>query len=840
MEQVIIQKIFKNVSASSELISLDHYRCCQFISKNTNQFILRNQIVIPYLSLSDHATEEIKKVCLNIEFRQSRSPQRNPLTTNTSLICNTTNISANKIVKKRGASATIPTDSYRIERRDQVEKRKVSKTYKLTNQEKNNFVRKESKLKEIQRRQEIGLDFLNKIPKKKIQLLLQRQKTQGLSHIEKDIPKKAQSTQNNRLHLKQKNQLHQQQKQNEQMNRKKETKKQLQNSRNILKKSSSQQKCKKRSITSITQKKEFTQRNSSLKNKNEIITQLAGYEGELLEKYKKLQARYSKIYQAFFDESSCVQYLTDTDPYLLPSQPTSNKQQQGLTEEFSLNRDEKIQLKEFGILENKFNRMHSAATKIQKVWRGYITRKLILDQQFEQYYYKQPEVFNEETFRSQFRFEKDSQSIQQGREQTLNQLTHQTDINFILDLESEKKEKEELKRSPKISGKFVRYQKLKWQELINYISELESQVQEKTINEVLQDLKLFTQQCSQDCSLTKFQIKKLEIQVPQFSQESMVMSEIRQAMCSEKLMRQILTSSIKQENESIFEEQPFQQFASKKIDEILNRNQMDELIKMRQLIVQERQKSQHQALTKEFEQKLISPNTFEERYQTLEKWVTKQYDEIENNKIDFEKGWQGLYDTFIQTEKELRFLQQQKYSQLSQISYSQQFINYSISAFSDSAQSNKMNSIYRYKNSLQELSNQNETLLYNNLNEDFENKRLKTHTSTSQTPDEKLRFQHLKNYHETIEWNDEQLLTSQQFLSNQQVKESKINNAIKNAPQKSLEQAEIDYLHQEVQNEELSWVNYNEFKFYVLMDISNLVFNELIEEFTEECIQQQF
>ncbi|CAD8145390.1 unnamed protein product [Paramecium octaurelia] len=680
--------------------------------------------------------------------------------------------------------------------------------------------------------------FQTKFPKKKfncfykVQLRQQcvGQKTQGLSHFEKDIPKKAQSTQNNRLHLKQKNQLHQQQKQNEQMNRKKETKKQLQNSRNILKKSSSQQKCKKRSITSITQKKELTQRNSSLKTKNEIITQLTGYEGELLEKYKKLQARYSKIYQAFFDESSCVQYLTDTDPYLLPSQPTSNKQQQVLTEEFSLNRDEKIQLKEFGILEIKFNRMHSAATKIQKVWRGYITRKLILDQQFEQYYYKQPEVFNEETFRSQFRFEKDSQSIQQGREQTLNQLTYQTDINFILDLESEKKEKQELKSSPKISGKFVKYQKLKWQELLNYISELESQVQEKTINEVLKDLKLFTQQCSQECSLTKFQIKKLEIQVPQFSQESMVMSEIRQAMCSEKLMRQILTQSINQENESIFEEQPFQQFASKKIDEILNRNQMDELIKMRQLIVQERQKSQHNDLTKEFEQKLISPKTFEERYQTLEKWVTKQYEEIENNKISFEKGWQGLYDTFIQTEKELRFLQQQKYSQFSQISYSQQFINYSISAFSDSA----------YKNSLQELSNQNETLLYNNLNEDFENKRLKTHTSTSQTPDEKLKFQHLENYHETIEWNDEQLLTSQQFLSNHQAKDSKFNNVVKNAPQKSLEQAEIDYLHQEVQNEELSWLNYNEFKFYVLMDISNLVFNELVEEFREECIQQQF
>ncbi|CAD8074489.1 unnamed protein product [Paramecium sonneborni] len=760
----------------------------------------------------------------------SRSPQRNPQTTNTTLISNTTYKSPNKFDKKRGTSATIPTESYRIGKKDQIEKRKVSKINKQKNLEKNNFVRKESKFKEIQRRQEIGLDFLNKICKKKIQLLLQRQKTQELSHFQQSIKKKAQTSQKHGLHVKQKFKLHQQLKQNEQMNRKMDKKKQMQNCRNVLKKSTSEQRCKKRSVTSITQMKQNTQRNSSFKTKNENTTQLTGFEGDLLDKYKKLQARYSKIYQTFFDESSCVQYLTDTDPYNLPSQPTSNKQQQILTEEFSLNRDEKVQLKEFGILEKEFNKMHYAATKIQKVWRGYITRKQFLDQQFEQYYYKQPEVFNEETFRSQFRFEKDNQSIQQGREQTLNQLTYQTDINFILDLESEKGDQQERKPSPKISDKFVKYQKMKWQELLDYISQLEMHTQGKSIDQVLKDLKKFTQQCSQDCSLSKFQIKKLEIQVPQFSQESMVMSEIRQAMCSEKLIKQIMTSSIKQENESIFEQQPFHQFASQKIDEILNRTQMIELIKMKQQIIQEQQIEQQRVLTKQFQQKQISPNTFEEKYQTLEKWVNKQYEEIENNKISFEKGWQGLYDTFIQTEKELKFLQQQKYLQLSSLSNSQQFINYSISAFSDSA----------YKKSLQELSNQNETLFLNNQNDDLVNNRLRTHNSTSQTPDEKIKFQNFEINQETIEWDDEQLLTSQQFVQNHQVKSSQTNCIAKSILQKGLEQAEIDFLHQEVQNEELNWLNYDEFKFYILMDISNLVLNDLLEEFLNECIQKLF
>ncbi|CAD8069955.1 unnamed protein product [Paramecium sonneborni] len=762
--------------------------------------------------------------------KSSRSPSRNPKTTNNTLISNTINISPNKFNKKRGTSATIPTESYRVGQQDQVKKRKVSKINKQINSKKHNFVRNESKLKEIQRRQEIGLDFLNKISKNKIQLLLQRQKTQELQIYQQNMRKKAQGSQKFEIHVKQKFKLHQQQKQNEHINRKMDTKKQLQNYRNIFKKSKSQQRCKKRSVTSITQKREYTKRNSSQKTKNEITTQLTVYEGDLLDKYKKLQARYSKIHQTFFDESSCVQYLTDTDPQNFPSQPTLNNMQQILTAELSLNRDEKVQMKEFSILEKEFNKMHNAAIKIQKVWRGFITRKQILDKQFEQYYYKQPEVFNVETFRSQFRFDKDGQSIQQGREQTLNQLTHQTDINIILDLESDKREKQEHKLSPQISDKFVKYQKLKWQELLDYITKLEIHNQGRSINEVLKDLKEFTKQCSKDCSLTKFQIKKLEIQVPQFSQESMVMSEIRQAMCSEKLIKQILTPSIKLENESIFEEQPFHQFAQKKVDEILNKSQMNELVKMREQILQEQQELQHRILTKQFQQKQVSPRTFEEKYQTLEKWVNKQYEEIENNKISFEKGWQGLYETFIYTEKELKFLQQQQILQLSQLSNSQQFINYSISAFSDSA----------YKKSLQEISNYNETLLINNQNDEFENNRLQTHNSTSQTPDEKAKFQNFEINKETIEWDDEQMLSSQQFIQNHYIKDSNINYVTRKILQKGLKQVEIDYLHQEIQNEELSWLNYDEFKFYILMEISNLVLNELLEEFQQECIQKLF
>ncbi|CAK77876.1 unnamed protein product (macronuclear) [Paramecium tetraurelia] len=508
----------------------------QFISKNTNQFILRNQIVFLLIDIQACNKRDKKN---HREVLQEIHRQPILLISVIQPITRLISFLKREVLLQQSQMIRIVLGNEKMLRNGRFpkyRKQQILKTIILQGGTKSQRQFKEDRRQDWNTQTKSQKKIFNCFFKVCFCSQYIVQKNQGPQLIKQSIPKK---TFNNMLHLKQKKQSNQQSKQNGQAKRKKDIKKQLQNSRNILKckKSKSQLRSKKRSISSIPQKKQATQRNSSSKSKNENTTQLTGYEGELLEKYKQLQARYSKISQALFDESSCVQYITDTDQNLLPSQSTSNKKQQVLIEELILNREELNYLKEFGILENEQNIMHQAAIKIQKVWRGFITRKQILDLQFEQYYYKKPEVFNEETFRSLFRFEKENQSVQQGREQTLNQLNHQTDLNFILDLESEKKEKLQQKNSPKISDKFVAYQKLKWQELLNYISQLEGQAQEKTIDEVLKEVKLFTYQCSQDCSLSKFQIKKLEIQVPQFSQESIVMSEIQQAMCSEKLIK---------------------------------------------------------------------------------------------------------------------------------------------------------------------------------------------------------------------------------------------------------------------------------------------------------------
>lgn len=54
-------------------------------------------------------------------------------------------------------------------------------------------------------------------------------------------------------------------------------------------------------------------------------------------------------------------------------------------------------------------------------------------------------------------------------------------------------------------------------------------------------------------------------------------------MCSEKMIRKTLQSSEKYENEvSIFDQNPFQEFASKKINELINMEKMNELLKIRE------------------------------------------------------------------------------------------------------------------------------------------------------------------------------------------------------------------------------------------------------------------
>lgn len=83
---------------------------------------------------------------------------------------------------------------------------------------------------------------------------------------------------------------------------------------------------------------------------------------------------------------------------------------------------------------------------------------------------------------------------------------------------------------------------------------------------------------------------------------------------------------------------------------------MDKLITMREQALEERKKSQGRMIKEALDEKRISPKTFDIQLRKLEKWVTKEKEELKQRKHDIEKGWKGTYDTVMRTQRDLMFM----------------------------------------------------------------------------------------------------------------------------------------------------------------------------------------
>ena len=56
-------------------------------------------------------------------------------------------------------------------------------------------------------------------------------------------------------------------------------------------------------------------------------------------------------------------------------------------------------------------------------------------------------------------------------------------------------------------------------------------------------------------------------------------------------------------------------------------------------LIAKREKSQQKRLNKEFNSKKISPRTHQRRHIEIERWVTKEKEEVTKTKKKFEKEW---------------------------------------------------------------------------------------------------------------------------------------------------------------------------------------------------------
>lgn len=93
------------------------------------------------------------------------------------------------------------------------------------------------------------------------------------------------------------------------------------------------------------------------------------------------------------------------------------------------------------------------------------------------------------------------------------------------------------------------------------------------------------------------------------------------------------------EGMSIFERDPFKEFTRKKFQELAHHENMRKLIDMREQALDARHKTQMEHMKKMLDNKRFSPRTFQHKKIELEKWVTKEREQIQKSKRDIERGW---------------------------------------------------------------------------------------------------------------------------------------------------------------------------------------------------------
>lgn len=98
-------------------------------------------------------------------------------------------------------------------------------------------------------------------------------------------------------------------------------------------------------------------------------------------------------------------------------------------------------------------------------------------------------------------------------------------------------------------------------------------------------------------------------------------------------------SAVDEQGASIFDRDPFKEFTNKKFHELLKHENITKMIKMREQALEIRHKSQVDHMQKMLENKRVSPRTFQHKQLELEKWVTKEREQIKKSKTEIEKGW---------------------------------------------------------------------------------------------------------------------------------------------------------------------------------------------------------
>ncbi|KAM3130284.1 hypothetical protein pb186bvf_017580 [Paramecium bursaria] len=607
------------------------------------------------------------------------------------------------------------------------------------------------------RREELGVSFLNTLPKKKIQKLKKKQVEITQENHSKLIDQKKQEEIRMYMIWKQKQiEMMEHRKKLENFEKQIRIQQNLQSLEEVIK-------CKHNLISQGRNRTASIsmQKKKKKKSKKKVAKQ------DLKDKFKNIAARFANLQNS----DSCINMIeSDQDPDPVNDSKYSNMLYN--IQEPELDEDDQRYINEIGSIEKQMSGIVKAVITIQKVWRGYKIRQIL--KFYKDYLSENLTEIKEDVSGTSFKFNSidpinfsaqqcpepsdqysSNKQVQKGLiddwEQDISMIKRSSLKSQVASRQTPQKLSKQIQTSSNTnshfnSTKFLEEQKVKWQNMLEYISTLQRKGSKQNLNEVLQDIKKLTQKYAQEVSPGK---KQLYIQINDQIEESVEISEMRQAFGSEQILKLSQTSSPRPDA-SIFEQTPFLDFTQKKFKELLNRDNMNQLIQMREQALEERKKGQQKLIQDAFAQKQISPQTYQLQQQKLEKWATKEKQDLLRDKQIIEKGWKGSYDTFMRTQRDIMFLQKANNQPL-------------MYSFSSETISNKaklpINTFQTESN--KKLFTQHESGTMFLSSSVYESHEIKKAPCSSPSPSPKLNNHINFPHYESVEWDDDMLYNSE-------------------------------------------------------------------------------
>ncbi|KAL4429918.1 hypothetical protein ABPG74_000284 [Tetrahymena malaccensis] len=112
---------------------------------------------------------------------------------------------------------------------------------------------------------------------------------------------------------------------------------------------------------------------------------------------------------------------------------------------------------------------------------------------------------------------------------------------------------------------------------------------------------------------------------------------------------------------SIFEQNSFgEQFDDRKLKELLQMDKIDHIFDVAQQALNVRREAKNKKLQNMFDKQRISPKSFYRKQQELEKWVSKEQQQIEKTKLSMQKTILSTEETIKKTQRDIEFSKQMK------------------------------------------------------------------------------------------------------------------------------------------------------------------------------------